>query len=58
MSKVSTKDFSWCNICCGRWMVPAQTDEIHSMPGERSDFGESLSGEGVGMAGERERKKG
>lgn len=39
-------------------MVPAQTDEIHSMPGERSDFGESLSGEGVGMAGERERKKG
>lgn len=38
----------------GRWMVTPQTDTIRSMPVERTDFGESLSGERVEMAGKEE----
>lgn len=41
----------------GKWIVTPRTDKIRSMPVERMDFGESLSGERVEMAGEREGKK-
>lgn len=57
VSKVSTKDFSRCNLHVGRWMVTPQTDKIPSMPVERTDFRESLSGERVEMAREREGKE-